>query len=134
MIGGARFKALAAIRQGHQAARPAGDFGNAVRTETRDDRIERRHDRRQRAQQFQRLGLDPEGLLRMYWVASLVNHRARAFIAVLVPVALHGACREGIVEIVRNNLARRKIELDLGAVLGREIGKASVEQGFGSRN
>jgi hypothetical protein len=67
-------------------------------------------------------------------IARLIDHRARALIAVLVPVAFHGARREGIVEIIRHDLAGRKVELDLGPILGGEIGKAPVEQGFGGRN
>jgi hypothetical protein len=69
----------------------------------------------------------------MHRIARLIDHRARAFIAILVPVAFHGARREGIVEIVGNDLARRKVELDLGAILGREIGQAPIKQGFGCR-
>jgi hypothetical protein len=67
-------------------------------------------------------------------IARLIDHRARALIAVLVPVAFHGARREGIVEIIGHDLAGRKVELDLGPILGGEIGKAPVEQGFGGRN
>jgi hypothetical protein len=63
-------------------------------------------------------------------IARLIDHRARALIAVLVPVAFHGAGREGIVEIVRH-LAGRKVELDLGPILGersarRRSSKASA--------
>jgi hypothetical protein len=39
----------------------AGDLGHGIGAEAGDDRIERGHDRRQRAQQFQRFGLDPQG-------------------------------------------------------------------------
>jgi hypothetical protein len=69
----------------------------------------------------------------MHRIARLIDHRARAFIAILIPVAFHGAGRERIVEIVRHDLAGRKVELDLGAILG-EIGQAAVEQGLGGRD
>jgi hypothetical protein len=134
LVGCARFKPLAAIRQSHQSAGAAGDLSHGIGAEARDDRIERRHNRRQRAKQLQRFGLDPQRLLGVNWIARLIDHWTRALIAVLIPVAFHGARREGIVEIVSNDLAGRKIELDFGAVLDREISEAPVEQGFGGRD
>jgi hypothetical protein len=65
-------------------------------------------------------------------IARLIDHRARALIAILVssfPSAASGRhCRDS-----RPRSRGRKVELDLGPILGGDR-QGAVEQGFGGRN
>ena len=72
--------------------------------------------------------------MRVDGVSRLIEHRARTLIAVLVPIAFHGACRESVIKVIGNDLPRRQIKLDLCAVFSGEVGQSPIEQGLGGRN
>ena len=107
LVGRARFQALTAIGQGHETAGASGYLGDGIRAEARNDGIERGDDWRQGTEQFQRLGLDAQGFLRVNGISRLINHRARSLIAILVPIAFHGTRRKGVIEVIGNDLPRR---------------------------
>ena len=107
LVGRARLQTLAAIRQGYEAPGAPCNLGDGIRAEAQNDGIERGDDGRQGTEQLQCLGLDAERVLRVDGVSRLIEHRARTLIAVLVPIAFHGARRESIVEVVGNDLPRR---------------------------
>jgi hypothetical protein len=119
LVGGARFKPLAAIRQSHQSARAAGDLGHGIGAEAGDDRIERGTIGGSAPSSSSVSALRP-----LRHAPDCPPHRPSGASAHCRPrpSSFPWRGREGIVEIVRHDLAGRKVELDLGAILG-EIGR-----------
>ena len=127
----ARFELLSSPAHRDEPLGASRHLGDHLSAEPGDDGIEHGRDRRQRAKLFDQivaLGFSFRVGDRM---AALVEQRSRAHFAGIVAEERHLLDRECPGQIVDHGLARGEIDVEVGALVGRQFAQAAVEDRLG---
>ena len=118
---------LLAAFVGDETLGAPGDLGNDVGAEMPDQLVERRRHRRQRAKLLDQAVTCGHGFGADAWAAILGDRRPRALEALVVDEHVHRGDRKGVEQIVDDVLPRRQFDFEIGAFVGRQVGKTSAE-------
>ena len=129
--GRARFELLPSPAHRDEALGAPRHLGDHLGAEPGDDGIEHGRDRRQRAKLLDQIVALGFGFGVGDRVAALVEQRSRAHLAGVIAEEGHLLDRECPRQIVDHGLARGEIDVEVGALVGRQFAQAAVEDRLG---
>ena len=99
-----------------------------------DDRVKRSGDRRKRAKLLDQPIARLQRARTKHRIPGIVSHGLGPQGAVFIAEDLHQPDRETLGKVIDHILARRQIDLERLAFVGRQVGQPPVKHGLGGRN